>query len=150
MTTVAVVGDRLLRLPMAVKTRPVVCRGRFESWSAWRVADGAVVVLRCRMSEPQPGNHILMPVVRELDRELEPGRRITKCESHIIARRRLRMANGADQWFCTAEELRPVTAHTRIVAWIIFDVRKSYFVAGVASGAVFLCGVGELRIISRG
>ena len=149
MTTVAVISHRLLRLPMAVETRPVVCRGGPESCSAGRVTDSAVVVLRWRMSEPQQGNHILMPVVRELDRELKPGRRITKRESHIIARRCLHMANGADRWPCTTEELRPVTAHTGVVARIVSDIRKSYFVAGVASGPVFLRGVGELRVINR-
>ena len=150
MTAVAVVRDGLLRLPMAVETRRMACRDRLESRSARRMADGAVVVLLGRMSKPQQGNHVLMPIVRELDCELERGRRITECKSRFIARRRFRMANGADCRPCTAEKLRPVTAHTGVVAGIIFNIRKSYFVAGVASGLVFLCGVGELRIISHG
>ena len=150
MTTVACVGDRLLGFPVTVETRCVLRRDGFESRGARRVADGAVVVLRWRVREPQQRNHVLMPVMRELDRKLKPGRRVTKRESHLIARRCLRMANGADRRPRTAEELRPVTTHTRVVARIILDVRKSYFVAGVASGPVFLRGVRELGIISRG
>lgn len=149
MTTVAVVSDRLLRLPMTVETRSVLCRRRLECCIAWRMADGAVVVLRRRMSKPQQSNHVLMPVVRKLNRELEPRRRITKRESHIVPRRRLHMTNRTDWRPCAAEELWPVTAHTCVVIRIIFDVRKSYFVAGVASGPVFLRGVGELRVINR-
>src|SRR5512132_2696144 len=111
---------------MAVETRRMACRDRLESRSARRMADGAVVVLLGRMSKPQQGNHVLMPIVRELDCELERGRRITECKSRFIARRRFRMANGADCRPCTAEKLRPVTTHTGVVAGIIFNIRKSY------------------------
>jgi hypothetical protein len=35
------------------------------------------------------------------------------------------------------------------MAGIIGDVRKGYLVTAIASGAVFLRGVGELRVIDR-
>ena len=113
------------------------------------MADRTVVVLRWRMSEPQQSNYILVPVVRELDRELLPGRRITKRVSHIIARRCLRMANGADRRPCTAEELRSMTAHTRVVAWIVGDIREPYLVAAITGRLVFACGMGKFRVVNR-
>ena len=70
MATVAVVGDRLLRLPMAVETRSVIRRNSLEGCSAGRVADRAVVVTLRRVRESQQRNYILMPIMRKLDREL--------------------------------------------------------------------------------
>lgn len=70
MTTVAVVRDRLLRLPVAVEARRVVLRRGLERFSTWRVTDGAVVVVLRRVRESQQRNYILMPIMRKLDREL--------------------------------------------------------------------------------
>ena len=76
--TVAVRGHRLLRLPVTVETRCVIGRNRFERRSPRSVTEGAVVVA-----------HVLMFVVRKLDRELQLGDRIAKCVTHIITWRRL-------------------------------------------------------------
>jgi hypothetical protein len=69
-TAVAVVRDRLLRFPVTVETRTVTGRHRFEHLGALRVTDGAVVVTLRRMRESQLRDHILVPVMRKLDREL--------------------------------------------------------------------------------
>jgi hypothetical protein len=59
------------------------------------------------------------------------------------------VTHRTDRRSCAFEKLRPVTAHTGVMAGIIGDVRKGYLVTAIASGAVFLRGVGELRVIDR-
>ena len=59
MTAVAVAGHWLLRFPMTVETRAVICRHGLEHRGARRVTDGAAV------------DHVLVFVVRKLDRELK-------------------------------------------------------------------------------
>ena len=71
MTTVAVVGDRLLRLPMAVETRSVIGRRSFERRRSRSMTDRAVVVILRWMCEPQERDRILVLVVWKLDRELK-------------------------------------------------------------------------------
>ena len=97
-----------------------------------------------------------MPVVGKLNRELQLGRRISKRISRLITRRSLRMTNRTDYRLRAFEELWAVTTHARIVIGIIFDVRKGgrvlcrYLVTGITGCLMLLCGVRELRIISRG
>ena len=147
MTAVAVAGDWLLRFPVTVETRTVTCRRRLEHRRARRVADSAAV------------DHILVSVVRKFDRKLKFPRGVSKRKPRFVARRRLRVTDRTDRRPRTAEELRPVTAYTRIVAGIIRDVReRRYFgpiftwelVTCIAGCFVFGCGMGKLGIISRG
>ena len=122
-----------------------------------RVTDRAIVVVLlrrmrerdCLLRASHECDHVLMLVVWELGVELQLRRGISKCETHIIARRRLRMTHRTDRRSCAFEKLRPVTAHTRVVAGIIVDVGKRDFVAAIASGPVFRRGVRELRVIDR-
>src|ERR1051325_40257 len=114
------------------------------------MTDGAVVVLLRRMRETQERDRVLVLVVRKLDHELKLRLRIAKVVTSIIARRSLRVTHRTDRRARTAEELRPVTTHTSIVARVILDVRESDFVTAIASGAVFLGGVGKFPVISRG
>lgn len=154
-TPVAVRSYWLLRFPVAVETRRMIRRRCLEGRGARRVTDRAiVVVLLRRMCErdcwaSHECDHVLMHVVWELGIELQLRRGISKCETHIIARRRLRVTHRTDRRSCAFEKLRPVTAHTGVMAGIIGDVWKSYLVTAIASGAVFLRGVGELRVIDR-
>ena len=68
------------------------------------------------------------------------------------------MTNGTDRRARTTEELWPVTAHARVVAGVIRDVRERRyfcpvlgwdFVTGDASGLVFGRGVRKFRVINR-
>lgn len=71
-TTVTILGDRLLRFPMTVETRCMVRGTRTERSVARRVTDSAVVItLHRRMREPAHRDHVLMLVMRKLDRELQ-------------------------------------------------------------------------------
>src|ERR1044071_7541339 len=93
---------------------------RLEGGGSRSMADGAVVVvLRRRMFEPQQRNHVLMPVMRKLDRELQLRRRVAKRVTGIIAWRGLRMTNRTDWRPRATEELRPVTTHACIVTGVI-------------------------------
>ena len=122
-----------------------------------RVTDRAIVVVLlrrmcerdCLLRASHKCDYVLMLVVWELGVELQLRRGISKRETHIIARRRLRMTHRTDRRSCAFEKLRPVTAHTGVMAGIIGDVWKGYLVTAIASGAVFLRGVGELRVIDR-
>ena len=89
------------------------------------MTDSAVVVTLRRVCETQQRDHVLVLVVRKLDRELKLRRRIAKRVTRLIARRRLRVTHGTDRRPRAAEELRPVTTHARIVARIIVDIRES-------------------------
>jgi hypothetical protein len=120
-----------------------------EGCSPRRVADRAVVVVLLRGVCECDCDYVLMPVVRKLDVELQLRRRISERETNIIARRGLRVTHRTDRRSGAFEKLRPVTAHARVMAGIIRDVRKAYFVAAIASGPVFLRRVGELRVIDR-
>ena len=72
MTAVAVIRDGLLRFPVTVEARRMIGRHCLEGRGTLRVANGAVViVLRWRVREPPHRNHILVLVVRKLDRELQ-------------------------------------------------------------------------------
>lgn len=88
-----------------------------------------------------------MFVVRKLDRKLKFPSRISKRKPCLVTRRRLRVTPGTDRRPRAAEELPPVTTHTRIMAWIIIDVGKGYLVTRIARGAVFLR---RMRKICRG
>ena len=112
------------------------------------MTDGAVVVI-LRVRETQQGDHILMPIVWKLDSKLKLLCRIAKRVTRVITRRSLRVTDGTDRRPRTAEELRAMTTHTRIMAWVIGDVWKGNLVAATAGGAVLLRGMRELRIISR-
>src|SRR5690242_7489357 len=114
------------------------------------MTDGAVVVLLRWMRETQERDRILVPVVWKLDHELKLRRGITKRVSSVITRRSLRVTYRTDWRPGAAEELRSVTTHARIVTGVVFDIRESDLVTGIARGAVFLGGVGEFRVISRG
>ena len=149
MTSIAVRGDWFLRLPVTVETRSVILRRCFECGSARRVTDRAVVVTLWRMRETQHRDDVLVLVVWKLGRELKFRCGIAKGVTHIIARRGLGVTDRADRRPCATEELRPVTAYTRVVARIILDIGESDFVAGIARGAVFGRGVGEFRVIDR-
>ena len=126
----------------------ILWRG-LEGCGARRVTDRAVVVVLLRRMCERHCDHVLMLVVRKLDVELQLRRRVSKRETNIIARRRLRVTHRTDRRSGTLEKLRPVTAHARAMAGVIGDVGKGYFVAAIASGPVFRRGVGELRVIDR-
>ena len=94
MTAVAVVRDWLLRFPVTVKARRMFGRNGFERRSALTVTDSAVVIiLRRSMREPQHRNHVLVPIVRKLDLELQFCRRIPERKPRAIPRRGLRMTH---------------------------------------------------------
>jgi hypothetical protein len=69
-TAVAVIGHWLLRFPVTVETRFVTGRSGLEHRSTLPVTDRATVIILRRVREPQHRDHILVPVVRKLDREL--------------------------------------------------------------------------------
>ena len=148
MTAVAVVRDWLLRFPVTVKARRMFGRNSFEGRSALTVTDSAVVVILWRrMREPQHRDHVLVLVVRKLDRELQFYRRIPERKPRVIPRRGLRMAHGADRRLGAAKELRPMTAYARIVTRIILDIRKRYLVTRITRRSMLRRGVRKLRII---
>jgi hypothetical protein len=130
-TTITVRGDWLLRLPVTIEARRVICWSRFEDNSAWLVADRAVVVIlhwgmrkcACRLWTTQERNHVLVFVVRKLDRELQLRRRITKRQSRLITRRSFGVTDGTDRRSRAFEKLRAVTTHTRVMSRVIDDVR---------------------------
>ena len=101
------------------------------------------------MRKTQKSDHVLVLVVWKLDRELKLCGGIAKRVTHIIAWRCLRVTHRTDWRPRAAEELRPVTAHARVVTGVIRDVGKLYLVARVAGGLVLLRGVGKLRVINR-
>ena len=122
------------------------------------MTDRAVVVILRRVRETQERDRVLMLVVRKLDRELKLRGWIAKRVTHLITRRRLRMTNRTDRRPRAAEELRTVTAHARLMARIIRDVRERGcftpvfgwdFVACIAGCFMFGCGMGEFRVIDR-
>ena len=89
------------------------------------MADGTVVVTLLRVREPQLCDHVLVPVMRKLDRKLQLRRRIPKNEPRLILWRSFRVTNRADRRPRAFEKLRPVTTHTRVVIRVILDVGKS-------------------------
>lgn len=137
-TAVAVVGDRLLRLPVTVETRAVPGWRRLEHRGALPMTDGAVVVTLRRMRESQQRDHVLVPVVRKLDRKLELHRWISKRQSRLITRRRLRVTHGTNGRPRAAEELRAMTTHARIMARVIVDIRKLDLVTRIARGLMLV------------
>lgn len=164
MTAVAVGGDGLLRFPVTVEARRVICWRGSESLCERRVTDRAVVVvLLRRMREidlfartEALRDYVLMFVVRKLDRELESRHRVAKRESHFVTRRSLCVTDGTDRRPRAAEKLRPMTTHARFVIGVVDDVRKlrpiltRNYMAGFAFGLMLLCGVGKLRVINEG
>jgi hypothetical protein len=121
-TAITVIRDWLLRLPMTVEARRVICGHSFESSCARCVANRAVVIALLRVGETQHCDHSLVPIVRKFDRELQLRSGIPKREARLIARRRLRVTNRTDWRPRTAEKLRSVTTHTGVVLRVIFDV----------------------------
>ena len=119
----------------------MIRRHSFKGSCARSVTDRAVVVALRRVRETQQRNHVLMPVMRKLDRELQLRRGIAERVPHVIAWRSLRVTHGTDRRSCAAEELWAMTAHTRVVTRIIIDIRERYLVTRVAGRFVFLCGV---------
>ena len=113
-------------------------RDSLERRGALSVTDRAVVITLRRMRESQQRDHILVTVVWKLDRELQIERRISEWKPCLITRRRLRVTHGTDLRSRTAEELRPMTTHTRIVTWIIIDIRKLYLVTRITRRPMFL------------
>ena len=90
-----------------------------------------VVVLLGRMREggsiarfEEARDHVLVFVVRELDRELQSRRRIAKCVARFVTRRRLSMADGPDLRTCAFEELRAMTAYAGSMIRVVDDVGK--------------------------
>jgi len=103
-------------------------------------------------------DYVLMFIVRKLNQKLAGGRRITKRETCFISRRYLRVATAANYRSCAFEKLLAMTTHagsmTRKVCNIgklsyLFPVNCGNFVASVAGTLVFLCSVGEPRIVYR-
>ena len=106
-------------------------------------------------------DHVLMLVVRKLDRELpffRPGWLtsivgITECEASAFSGRGAHVANGADGWTGTAEslarkELLAVTTHAGLVIGKISDIGKISF--GVPRGWDFVTGIaGKALMPSR-
>jgi hypothetical protein len=111
----------------------VPCWRRLERRGARRVTDGAAV------------DHILMFVVRKLDRELKFPSRVSKRKPRFVAWRRLRVTPGTDRRSRAAEKLPPVATHTCIVAWIIIDIGKRYLVTRITRRPVFLRRVRKIR-----
>ena len=122
----------------------------FEGRGTLAVTDSAVVVVLRRMREPQHRNHVLVLVVRKLDRELQFRRRIPESKTRLIARRGLRMTNRADWRPGPTEELRPMTAYTGIMTWIILDIRKRYLVTRITRRSMLRRSVRKLRVINSG
>lgn len=123
-TSVAVRSHRILRFPMTVETRCVIGRNSFERRGPCSMTDSAVVVALRRVRETQQCNCILMFVVRKLDVELQLRSGIPKRVTRFIARGGLRMTHRTDRRLRTAEELRTVTTHTRVMIGVIGNVRK--------------------------
>jgi hypothetical protein len=123
----------------------MTCRHRLEHRRARRVTDGAVVVTLRRMCEPQQRDHILVFVVRKLDRELKFESRVSKRKPRFVAWRRLCVTHGADRRPRAPEKLPPVTTHTCIVARVIIDVRKGYLVTRITRSPVFLRRMRKIR-----
>ena len=108
---------------------------RFLFIGAWRERDAQQRRVPQHM---QPRDHVLMPVVRKLDRELtlvlRLGRLIgvvglAKGEAHSFARRGALVTDRADYRTRSAhrlarKKLRAMTAHAGIVIWEIGDVGK--------------------------
>lgn len=98
-------------------------------------------------------DYVLMFVMRKLNRELQSRSGIAKRESSFVTRRSLFVTDGTDRRPRAAEELRPVTTHTRIVIGIVDDVRKlrpiltRNHVTRFALSLMLLRGVGKLRVI---
>jgi len=104
-------------------------------------------------------DHVLMLVMRKLDRELpfffRPGWLtsivgITKGEACIVTRRGAHMTNGADgragsDHRLAREELLPVAANAGIVIGEISDVRKVSF--GVPRGWDFVTGIAREALV---
>ena len=147
MTAVTVVRDRLLRFPVAVKALRMIGRHCLERRGTLSVTDSTVVVVLRRMREPQHRDHVLVFVVRKLDRELQLRRRIPEGKPRLITRRGLRMTHRTDWRPSTAEELWSMTAYARIVTRIILDIRKRYLVTRTTCGFMFRRRVGKLRIV---
>ena len=148
-TAIAVRRDWFLRFPVAVETRRMIFGCCLDRRGPRSVTDRAVVIVLLRRMCERHGDYVLVLVVRKLDIELQLRRRVSKRETSIVARRRLRVTHRTDRRACAFEKLRPVTAHTRVMAGIIVDVGKRDFVAAIASGPVFRRGVRELRVIDR-
>ena len=103
-----------------------------------------------------PGNHILMLIVRKLDRELVWSGRISKFQSRRIARRRSLVTARTNNRPIAPEELWTMTANARIVVRKVSNVGKVadllpvgswYLVTRVARSEVLPGGMGELRVI---
>src|SRR5688572_2442427 len=71
MTAVTVVRNGLLRFPVTVEARRMFGRHCLEGRGTLPVTDSAVVVVLRRMREPQHRDHVLVLVMRKLDRELQ-------------------------------------------------------------------------------
>ena len=164
MTAVAVCGDGLLRLPVTVETGRMIRRCRFEGCILICVTDRAVVVIlllwRRRVCEShvlrrveEVRDHVLVFVVRKLDRELQVRRRVAKSISRFVTRRSLRMAYGTDLRTRAFEKLRSMTTDACGVIGVVGDVRElrriftGNDVAGFAFGLMLFCRVGKLGIV---
>src|SRR5690348_12641339 len=64
-TTVTVAGDWLLRLPVTVETRSMICRPSLRHRGPLPMTDGAIVVALRHVRESQQRDHILMLVMRK-------------------------------------------------------------------------------------
>ena len=126
----------------------MIGRHSLERRRALSMTDSAVVVILRRMREPQHRDHVLVLIVRKLDRELQLQRRIPKRISRLIARRRLRVTHRADRRPGAAEELRSMTTHACIVTRVILDIRKRNLVTRATRGPMLRRRVRKLRIIS--
>ena len=70
-TAITVARNRLQRFPVTIEARRMIGRNGLEHRGTLPVTDGAVVVVLRRVREPQHRNHVLMLIVRKLDRELQ-------------------------------------------------------------------------------
>jgi hypothetical protein len=104
----------------------------------------------------KPRDHVLVLVVRKLDRELQSCRGVSKCVTNCFPRSGLFVTDGTDLRPRASEELTPVTTNTCVMVRKIYDVRNlgkpgPLFswndVTRFALGLMLLRRVGKLRVI---
>lgn len=110
------------------------------------------------LTSKNPGDHVLVFIVRKLNHKLAGRGRFSKCETCVVPWRYLRVATAANCRLRAFEELLPMTTHAGSMTWKICSVGKlSYLfpvsgwnlVAGITGPLMFLSGVGESRIVDR-
>jgi len=106
-----------------------------------------------------PGDDVLVFIVRKLNHKLAGGGRFTKYETCVVPWRYLRVATAANCRLRAFEKLLPMTTHTGSMTGKICSVGKLpylfpvsgwNFVAGITGSLMLFSGVGESRIVERG